>query len=105
MSSFKRSAHTDGVPKARQSKGSTLTAVARRRLRKLLHADLDKLLNGTTTEDDGTVMTVLDSMTLRAVAGYGFNVRVHSLHPDQTTRLEAPGTVSPGPQVGLIRDP
>lgn len=89
---------------AKPQKPSTLTAVARRRLRKLLHDDLDKLLNGMTTEDDGTEMTVLDSMTMRAVAGYGFNVRVHSLHPDQTTRKEAPATVAPGPQVGLVRD-
>lgn len=83
---------------------TTLTAVARRRLRKLLHDDLDKLLNGMTTEDDGTVMTVLDSMTMRAISGYGFNVRVHSLHPDQTERKEAPATVEPGPPIGLVRD-
>lgn len=89
---------------AKPQKPSTLTAVARRRLRKLLHDDLDKLLNGMTKEDDGTELTVLDSMVMRAVAGYGFNVRVHSLHPSQTTRLEAPATVEPGPQVGLVRD-
>lgn len=85
-------------------KMTTLHQTMRKRLRKVLHADLDKLLNGLTTEESGAEMTVLDSMTIRALAGYGFNVRVHSLHPDQTTRQEAPGTVEPGPQVGLVRD-
>ncbi len=90
---------------AKAKKPSTFNAVARRRLWKMLHDDLDKLLNGSTTEEDGTVMTVLDSMTMRAVAGYGFNVRVHSLHPSQTTeRKEAPATVEPGAPIGLVRE-
>lgn len=79
--------------------------VIRKRTRQHLHDQLDALLNGQTTEDDGEVMSVLDSMVKRALAGYGFNVRVHTLHPAQTeTVKEAPGTVVAGPQVSLVRD-
>lgn len=83
---------------------TTAHQAMRKKLRGHLHDQLDALLNGTTKEDDGAEMLVLDSMTMRALAGYGFNVRVHSLHPDQTQRQEAPETVTPGPAVGLVRD-
>ena len=83
---------------------TTYTAVAKRRLRQMLHADLDRMLNGETVED-GVTMTTLDSMVGRALEGFGFNVRVHALHPSQTERREAPATVEPGPQVGLVRGP
>ena len=87
----------------RRKKPTTYTAKAKQRLRQMLHDQLDAILNGD-TEEAGQVMPVIDSMVMRAVAGYGFNVRVHSLHPDQTTKLEAGATVEPGPAVGLVRD-
>jgi hypothetical protein len=85
------------------AKKQTYAAVAKRRLRQMLHDQLDALLNGETLED-GKTISVLDSMVVRAVNGYGFNVRVHSLHPDQTQRVEAQGTVEPGAAVGLVRE-
>jgi hypothetical protein len=88
---------------AKATKPRTYTATAKQRLRRLLHSQLDALLNGDTVEGGATI-SVLDSMVLRALQGFGFNVRVHSLHPDQTTKVEAPGTVAPGPAVGLVRD-
>lgn len=88
----------------KRKKPTTYTAKAKQRLRQVLHDDLDRLLNGD-TEEDGQRMSVLDSMVMRALAGYGFNVRVHSLHPDQTTRLEAGATVNPRASVGLVREP
>lgn len=75
----------------------------RNHVRKELHAQLDALLNGTTRSGDGT-MAVIDEMVEQALAGFGFNVRVHSLHPDATTtRMEAPATVEAGPEIGLVR--
>lgn len=96
------------MAKARKNKKtvSSRNAEARRRLRKLLHDDLDRGLNGMTIENDGTEMTTLDSMTMRALEGFGFSVRVHSLPPNQLAEgvKEAPGTVQPGPQIGLVRE-
>ena len=93
---------------AKAKKTSTLNAVARKRLRKFLHDQLDAMLNGETVENDGTKMSTLDSMTMRALEGFGFNVRVHSLPPGQLEGVgavkEAPGTVEQGPQIGLVRE-
>lgn len=89
--------------KRRKPKPTTYTAKAKLRLRQMLHDDLDRLLNGD-TEEDGKQMSVLDSMVQRALAGFGFNVRVHSLHPDQTTKLEAGATVKAGASLGLVRE-
>ena len=86
-----------------RQKLATYRAHAKRRLRQMLHNDLDALLNGD-TEEDGVTMSVLDSMVNRALAGFGFNVRVHSIHPSQTTKVEAPGTVEAGPALGVVRD-
>jgi len=81
----------------------TYTSAVRARLRKHLHAQLDALLNGR-TEEDGKTLTVIDSMTARAIEGFYFNVRVHSLHPSQTTVKEAEGTVKAGPEIGLTKE-
>ena len=84
--------------------GARATAKLRRNLRKLLHEQLDSVLNGDTLED-GVTMSVMDSMVLRALQGFGFNVRVHALHPnDPAITAQAPETVAPGPAVGLVRD-
>lgn len=83
---------------------TTAHSVMRKKLRAELHAQLDVMLNGITQDTAGADVLVLDDMTVRALAGYGFNVRVHSLHPDQTTRQEAAGTVEQGPKVGLVRE-
>ena len=87
---------------------SDRNAKARKRLRRHLHDQLDAMLNGETVENDGTKMSTLDSMTMRALEGFGFNVRVHSLPPGQLegdgALKEAPGTVEQGPQIGLVRE-
>jgi hypothetical protein len=91
---------------SKAKKPNTLNAKARKRLRQMLHDDLDRMLNGETVENDGTKMTTLDSMTMRALEGFGFNVRVHSLSPEQIAAgvTEAPGTVEPGTPLGLVRE-
>lgn len=93
------------MPKAKKSP-TTFNAKAKRRLRQMLHDDLDKMLNGETVENDGTKMTTLESMTMRALQGFGFNVRVHALPPESLTAgvKEAPATVEPGAQLGLVRE-
>jgi hypothetical protein len=88
------------MPKAK--KPTTYTAMAKRRLRKLLHDKLDILLNGE-TEEDGVTVSVLDSMVAAAVQGYGFDVHVQSRRMSGPESLVPPGTVEPGPQVGLVR--
>jgi hypothetical protein len=87
---------------AKQRPGTYL-ATTKRRLRQHLHDQLDALLNGD-TDEGGRQMPVLESMALRAMQGFYFNVRVHSLHPDQTQKQEAKGTVEPGAAVGLVRE-
>lgn len=81
------------------------TAALRRSLRKTLHGQLDAILNGM-TDEDGVRMGVIDSMVLRALRGFGFNVRVHALHPNDPNLKavsSAPGTVERGPALGLKR--
>lgn len=93
------------MTKAKTPRMTTAHSVMRKRLRAELHAQLDALLNGLTVENDGTEMLTLDSMTMRALAGYGVNVRVHSLSPDQMRQVhEAAATVTEGPKVGLVRE-
>lgn len=77
-------------------------AELRRRLRKLLHDQLDTVLNGMTTED-GKDISVCDSMLLRAMQGYGFDVQVSSRHPSDPKAMPAE-TVQAGPALGLVRD-
>lgn len=75
----------------------------RKRVRQGLHDQLDALLNGT-TDDNGQEISTIDSMVLRALHGVHFNVRVHGLHPSETDKVEAAGTVTPGARLGLLRD-
>jgi hypothetical protein len=78
-------------------------ALAKRKLRQMLHDQLDAMLNGD-TEEEGHRVTVLDSMLVRAYEGYGFNVSVDSQHPDQLIKADnRPRTVAQGAQVGLVR--
>lgn len=73
---------------------------AKKRLRKMLHDILDQNLNGM-TEEAGETVSVMDSMTFRAINGCGFNIRVHALHPTET-RVEAEATISAGPAMRLM---
>lgn len=93
------------MPKKRKPTMTTAHQVMRKRLRHELHAQLDALLNGITVENDGSEMVTLDSMTMRALAGYGVNVRVHSLSPEQMRTVhEAAATVAEGPKVSMVRE-
>lgn len=90
--------------------GRSKDKIYRRKFRQMLHDQLDAMLNGMTTDvdpetgADGKPMTVFDSMLMRSAVGYGFNVRVHSLSPEETQQhREAPATVDPA-RLKLERD-
>lgn len=81
----------------------TATAVFKRRLKQMLHNQLDAILNGE-TQEEGVTMSALEGMTLRAMRGFAFNVSVSSLHPNQTKPVEPEPTVKPGAALGIVRE-